>query len=141
MNKIFMSRIQIHKGNIFYLDTIGALLSICLLGIILPMNQSLHGMPRHILYGLCGWAFLCLIYDCCYLYWGKQNQPQWLFGIMTLNCMYCCITLILILLHFGDLSLFGKVYFISEIPIILSLVMLERNIFLKVTHDIPQNLK
>ena len=122
---------KVNASNIFYLDATGAVLSIFLLGILLPKVQNWHGMPINSLYGLCLWAGLCLTYNCCCIRFADYSNHKWLLGIMSLNVTYCIINLVLVMYHFEELTPLGVGYFVAEIPVILGLVLFERSIYKK----------
>ena len=122
---------KINERNIFYIDGAGAILSIFILGLVLPTFQHWHGMPRHILYGLCIWAVGCFLYNVCCIYFGDRGNAKWLAGIMVLNSLYCIITMVLLVIHFSVLTRIGVVYFISEIPVLVGLVLFEKGIYQK----------
>ena len=113
----------------FVLDGMGALLSVVLLGVVLPRLQPWLGMPLHIFYMLALWALGSLIYDGgCFLFVDHKN-PRYLKGIMAANVLYCGLTACLLVGHFTGLTLVGILYFLAEMPVILGLVMVERRIF------------
>ena len=122
---------KVDASNIFYLDATGAVLSIFLLGILLPKVQNWHGMPINSLYGLCLWAGLCLTYNCCCILFADCSNHKWLLGIMSLNVTYCIITSLLVMHHFAELTSRGVGYFVAEIPVVLGLVLFERSIYKK----------
>jgi len=122
---------NVNEENIFYLDASGAVLSIFLLGFVLPFFQGWHGMPFHTLYGLCLWACICLAYNLSCLFFGDRRNHKWLVGIMLLNFAYCIINVVLVFVHFTVLTKLGLFYFISELPVILGLVLFERKIYQK----------
>jgi len=82
----------VNERNIFLFDGIGALVSVFLLGVLLPAYQGLIGMPLHILYLLCSAPVLYLIYD-AYCFWlVNHRNPQWLKAIILANSFYCIVT-------------------------------------------------
>lgn len=119
---------SIAKFNIrtyFLVDFIGALVSMFFLGVILPIYQSYIGMPLKILYLLAGIPFFFFMFSLyAYLKAGK-NSSTLLRIIAVLNTLYCCLTLALLVYYRGDVTIFGYIYFIVEILIVLSLAFAE----------------
>ena len=114
---------------IFWIDAGGALLSTLLLLVLLPTIQPYLGMPIHVLYTLSLCPILCLLYDGYCLRFADLCNPNWLIGIMTMNTLYCVLSLILLVQHFSELTPFGIFYFILEQPVILGLVFWEYRIY------------
>lgn len=131
----------VNEENIFYLDASGAVLSIFLLGFFLPYFQVWHGMPFSTLYGLCLWACICLAYNVSCLFFGDRRNSKWLVGIMLLNVAYCIINLVLVIVHFAELTKIGLFYFMSELPVILALVVFERKIYHKAFSKVSEESK
>ena len=113
---------NIDARQIFWIDAGGAVLSILLLLVILPAIQPYMGMPIHVLYTLSLCPILCLLYDGYCLRFADLRNPIWLIGIMTMNTLYCVLSLILLVQHYSELTPFGIFYFISEQRVILGLV-------------------
>ena len=112
----------------FALDGAGALLSIVLLGVVLPILEPWLGMPKTVLQMLVFWPVVCLVYDIYCFNWARLTKPGWLRGIMVLNTLYCAVTAVLIGMHLDVLTTWGTVYFITEIPVIMALVAYEHTV-------------
>ena len=121
----------INPRNIFWLDAMGAALSMCLIGLVLPALEAYIGMPAHVLYWLTLYPLGCLSYDAFCLWRADLSQPRWLKGIMLANSLYCVLTIVLVALHYEQLTAWGVAYFVSEIPVIGGLVLLERRVLLR----------
>jgi len=119
---------NVNESSIFLLDGAGALLSVFLLGVMLPALQHWIGMPSYIFYYLATWAFGCLVYDLACFRFANHRDPKWLRGIMAANVLYCLLTVVLLVIHFKEMTSWGITYFLAEIPVILGLVFFERNI-------------
>ena len=128
------------ERNIFLFDGLGALVSVLLLGVLLPAYQDVIGMPLHILYLMCAAPVLYLIYD-AYCFWlANHRNPKWLKAIILANAFYCIFTGVLVVCYFDDLTTWGVIYFASELVVILSLVAYQRRFFLRVfqVNDHPE---
>ena len=116
---------KIDGRRIFLLDGVGAVLSVFLLGIVLPAMQPWLGVPHRMLYGL---ALLPVVYALysfgCYVFADHRN-PRWLMGIVVANTAYCVLTMSLLVVHAADLTLPGAVYFACDAVVILGVVALE----------------
>ena len=113
------------------MDGIGALVSIFLLGVLLPVYQDLIGMPIHILYLLCLAPLVYLVYD-SYCFWlVNHRDPKWLKAIILANFFYCFVTGILVVCYFSKLTVWGVAYFCAELVVILGLVAYQRKFFLR----------
>lgn len=118
----------LNKRNIFLLDGVGAFVSVCLLGVVLPAIEHWIGMPRHILYALAIWAFGCMIYSLCCFWLVNHRDFRWLQGIMAANVLYCVLTVFLVAQYFTEMTIWGIAYFLGEIPVLLGLVHFERKV-------------
>lgn len=115
--------------QIFFIDALGAVVSIILMGLILPALQLWHGMPIHALYACGIWATLSLVYSAGCFVLADSKQPKWLQGIMFLNTAYCGFTIFLLSSHRHTLTPLGFAYFLAEIIVILGLVLWERHVY------------
>lgn len=111
--------------RLFLFDSLGALLSAFLLGVILPSFESLFGMPSKVLYGLATLACLFAIYS----FWNharfKENWRPYLRGIAVVNLLYCCLTAALVIYFRQELTTWGLLYFLQEMVVIITLVVIE----------------
>ncbi|WP_424961380.1 hypothetical protein [Ekhidna sp.] len=123
MNKGIIENLSIRK--IFLIDSIGALLSAILLGLVLVHYHSLIGMPAHVLRVLAGVALLFMIYSFSCYYVNPVNAKARLRTIAIANLRYCVTTLILMGVYFDELTLLGLTYFMLEILVITFLARFE----------------
>jgi hypothetical protein len=114
-----------HPQRIFLLDGIGACVTAALLIGVLAPFEAVFGMPREVLYVLAAIAVVFAVYSlCCYRFAGNQWRPL-LKAISIANILYCCLTLFLVVLLYGQLSMWGVGYFLVEIAVVLGVVALE----------------
>ncbi len=120
-----LQKFALNKRTIFLVDGIGALLSALLLTFILVPFEKAFGMPKSVICPLSIPAFVFAIYSfSAYL----LNLKKWkvvLTIIMIANCLYCIITLSLLVLHYHSLTILGFAYFLGEIVIILFVARIE----------------
>jgi hypothetical protein len=119
---------MITNRNIFLVDGLGAMTSAILLWI---MTGSLHayvGMPVPVLNALAIAAvFFCLYSLTCFFLAGRRWKP-FLRVIAMINLLYCLTTAACLVRYWPLLKTPGKMYFILDILVILSLVYLELNL-------------
>jgi hypothetical protein len=120
-----LTKITSNPKLVFLLDCLGALLSAFLLGVVLPSFQPIFGMPNEILYGLATLAALFAIYSFWNYRWFKENWRPYLRGIALINLTYCALTLALVLYFYSSISVWGLLYFLLEIVIVVALAIFE----------------
>ena len=111
--------------KLFLIDSLGALLSAFLLGVVLTNFESTFGMPQKVLYFLSINACLLAIYSfMCYLLI-KKNWKFYLKIIAFTNLLYCFLTIGLMLYLYKELTNYGLIYFLSEVIVIITLAIIE----------------
>lgn len=120
------------KQNIFLLDGIGAVVSASLLYFVVVNNADFFGLePKIGTYLAIVPVFFCIYsLSCHFILRPKKLFSKLLFIIAIGNAMYCLYTLYLIFLKNPSkeelfLTVYGKIYFIGELLIIIPLVILE----------------
>ena len=117
--------------KLFLTDSAGAFITATLLVVVvIPFNEA-FGMPRSPLYCLSAIAYIFSIYSFCCWYIKTDQWPLLLKALSVANCVYCVLTVILLIKNIETLTLIGLVYFAGEIIIIFSLVSLEIRIIKK----------
>ncbi len=111
--------------QLLLVDAIGAMVTASLLGQIVARFEDFFGMPSKVSYILAMVAALFAIYSFIGHFLWKGNLKTYLTIIMIANLGYCLATSSLIFTYWHNLSVFGIVYFIGEIFIILALVRTE----------------
>lgn len=114
--------------NIFLLDSFGALLTTVLLYFILRTFNDFFGLPKYIFEYLSITAFIFFLYSISCYFLVNQNWKSLLKIICTANILYCILTLGILIYNHESVSIFGIIYFIAEILIIIGLVVLEMKI-------------
>lgn len=122
----------INPKNLFFIDSLGAMLSVILLGVVLPSFQPIFGMPEKVLSNLAAVAVVFNIYSfLCYV----RVTTRWrlFLGIIAVaNTLYCLSTLLLTFYYFNELTIIGVAYFVLEIPVIGGLAYIEfKHVFQK----------
>jgi hypothetical protein len=109
--------------RLFLLDGLGALVTAVMLGAVLTTFEPWFGMPKHILLPLSVVATCFAVYSLtCRV---RAAGARWLLGIAGANALYCVCTLSLILWLRSSLTWLGVAYFLGEIALISTLVIVE----------------
>ena len=115
----------VNPKKLFLIDSLGALLSAFMLGIILVRFEDTFGMPQKVLYFL---AFIACIFS-VYSFLGflgiTKNWRPYMKIIAMANLVYCCFTMALVIFLFQKLTILGLTYFILEIIVVIMLVIIE----------------
>ena len=110
---------------LFLTDSLGALLTAILLGFVLVRFEGFFGMPREVLYPLSFLAAFYAVYSfSCYWHLPDRWRP-FLRAIAVANLGYCCLTTGLVVYFYPQLTHWGVAYFLTEIIVIISLVLIE----------------
>jgi len=116
---------EILPKKLFLIDGLGALLTAALLAFLLANLESFFGMPQRILYPLAVVALAFAIYSFSCFSFLKKNWGRFLIVIALANLTYCAVTLYFIISLFEQLTIWGILYFIGEILIVVSLAVVE----------------
>ncbi|EOQ94841.1 hypothetical protein LEP1GSC195_0801 [Leptospira wolbachii serovar Codice str. CDC] len=113
---------------IFLLDGLGAILSAVLLAFVLPLFIDFLGMPLETLYTLSILPIVYAIYSLlCYF----LNPFQWKFYLRVIasaNFLYCLVTMVYLILNLDQTTIFGELYFVLEMLVIVSLATFEMKV-------------
>ena len=116
---------MIPPQKLFLVDSLGALLSAILLGLVLTRFEKTFGMPQNELYILAVIPCIFTMYSfLCFLSKTKNWRPLMKI-IATANFLYCCLTAGLMVYFYEKLTVLGLIYFILEIIIVISLAFIE----------------
>jgi len=109
--------------RLFLLDGVGAAVTAVMLGAVLPAFEPAFAMPRRILVWLALVAASFAVYSLtCH---ARAASARLLLGIAVANAAYCVSTLGLVLLLRGSLTWLDLAYFLGEIILISTLVIVE----------------
>ncbi len=117
-----------HQANVkklFYLDALGALLSVFLLGIVLVQLEWFFGFPKSALYILASIPVIFFIYDLLCLKLIKSNLGPYLKIIAIANISYCFISIGFAVYHQASVTIWGWVYLFLETIILIILALIE----------------
>jgi|JI9StandDraft_1071089.scaffolds.fasta_scaffold05310_7 hypothetical protein len=124
MNTNFFLFNKKYTENIFLIDGLGALLTCILLG-VLSLMESFIGFPKEYLFYLIPIALCLSFYSLTFHFLKSTNSKKYLSILAFFNFIYCCLTLFFIFQSRNIITIFGVLYFTSEIIIILLLVIYE----------------
>lgn len=114
--------------NVFLLDAFGALLTSILLYFIFRNFNDFFGLSKDIFERLSIIAFIFFAYSISCYFLVKQNWKSFLKIICVANILYCLLTFGVILYNYKTISIYGTIYFLAEIAVIIGLVILEMKI-------------
>lgn len=112
--------------KLFLFDAIGAIISSILLAVVLTSYESFFGIPKNTLYILAAIPIVYVVYDI--ISYRSNNTKLLLKGIAFLNVTYCFFSFILTSTHYETITLFGWLYIIGEVCIVLLLARFELTI-------------
>ncbi|MCU0325747.1 MAG: hypothetical protein MUF45_10915 [Spirosomaceae bacterium] len=116
-----------NSPKIFVLDASGAFVSVILLSNLYIFNEY-FGMPKNVLLIFIGIALVFFLYSAIIHFINPLRWRTYLKIIAILNICYCAFTLYHVFLCFENLTLYGKLYFLGEILVIILLSIYELRI-------------
>lgn len=117
----------LNTRSIFLFDGLGAVFSATLTGLVLPFWASELGVSPGLLRGLGLLAALFAVYSLGCFALVRTLRRGHLVAIMAANLGYCALTLFLAFALAG-LTVWGRTYFLLEIPVILGVVAVEAKV-------------
>ncbi|WP_299315064.1 hypothetical protein [uncultured Aquimarina sp.] len=111
--------------QLFFIDGLGALLTIFFLTIVLTTFQEYIGMPKKTLYFLSVIAVIYGIHSISCYFLNPRNWHPFLKIIAFANLAYCFITIVFIYYYFQNMTVLGLLYFFLELLVIFGLVAIE----------------
>jgi len=120
-----MSKMILNPKKLFLIDSLGGLLSAFLLGAVLASFETTFGMPQKVLYFLSFIACVYAIYSFLSYWQIKENWRLYMRIIVIANMIYCLLTIGLVIYYYQELTKLGVIYFLLEIVVIISLVIIE----------------
>lgn len=122
--KLFLNR-DFLKSFIFLIDGVGALVSVAIVGFVLPHFRQFLGVPVEVLYVLAAIAFVFAIYSLTCFRLIKINKRYWLRIIIYGNTLYTGLSLSFLYYYRQELTLIGKSLFIFEAIVLMFLIAIE----------------
>ncbi len=126
--------------HLFLIDGIGAFVSALFLWLLIVPFESFFGFPADVAKTLSVIPFVYAIYSLSCYFFEKWQRIPFIQVIMAANILYCILSLVLVVVWFDQITLFGLWYFLSEKVIILALVMWEWKIVQQI-HKKRRNLR
>jgi hypothetical protein len=109
--------------QLFLLDGLGAAVTAVMLGVVLPAFEPAFAMPKRSLLALALVAASFAAYSLtCH---ARAADARFLLGIAVANAAYCVCTLGLLVSLRGSLTWLDMAYFLGEIFVIATLVIVE----------------
>ncbi|SDC29180.1 hypothetical protein SAMN05421749_10425 [Acinetobacter marinus] len=126
-----------HPQKLFWIDGLGAIISVCMIGVVLVELQVLVGIPKSTLYLLALFPCIFATYDFYCYYVRHHHLHDQLYIIATMNLFYCCLSLAVAIYHRSQITCLGWIYVLAEISVITVLARFEVSVA-KHLHDSPQ---
>jgi hypothetical protein len=114
-----------NKKNIFLIDGIGALFSFISIWVLLIGFPKFFGVPIYIAKNL---SILPLLFSLFSLTCYTIKPSKWFFFLRLVsmaNVAYCLLTLIIVVIYYNEMTVYGVLYFIIEKLIVLPLAWIE----------------
>jgi len=131
-----MIKMTLAPKRLLLIDSLGAMLSALLLGIVLGRFEAAFGMPRKVLYLLSGLAWVYAMYSFLCYWRVEEKWRPYMRVIAVANLCYCCLTIGLVIHYRQELTWLGWTYFLLEVVVILSLITMELKTVSKFPGDI-----
>ena len=112
-------------SSIFLVDGIGALITASLLFFVVAPNGSFFGTPETIVHYFALVALVFAVHSLACAPWAKKKSRFLLRIIAIANTLYCAATFSMLISFREQISLWGWIYFLLEILIVLSLARFE----------------
>jgi len=123
-----IKRFELNPKKLFLVDGFGAILTAFLLGIVLVKLERFFGIPSSALYFLATLPIFFAIYD-FYCYKKGNDKPGiMLKRIAIMNLLYCCVSIGFAIYHNQEIKLFGWIYILNEVVIIVLLAIIELSV-------------
>jgi hypothetical protein len=124
--KSFLNAIyQLHPRRIFLLDALGALLTACILGLILPQFKDEFLLNIEVFYLLAAYVVILFFYSFSIVLIQPVNWVLLMRIIAMANAAYCFFTFGIIFFVSPTISTLGIAYFVGEAGVILRIAYLE----------------
>lgn len=111
--------------KLLIVDSVGAALTSFIIGMVMPALPRVFMVPTSICYSLAGVAILFAIYSFTCAALLRSSFRQYLLAIAVANLMYCIATACVVCMYFHQFTLHSIIYFLLEICLIISLVIIE----------------
>ncbi len=120
-----MNVFEDNPKKLFIIDGVGALVSAFFLGVVLVKFESFFGIPQSALYVLAIIPCFFFIYDLISFKSNEEKTGRNLKAIALLNMAYVFLSIGMSVYHFQSIKVFGWIYIIGEILILLFLIRIE----------------
>ncbi|OJJ14323.1 hypothetical protein BKI52_43370 [marine bacterium AO1-C] len=111
--------------KLFLIDSLGALLTALMTGVVLTTLEAHIGMPVKTLYYLAMIACIFAVYSLWNHLKMKPNWPFFMKIIAIANLTYCSATFALAIYHRETVTLLGFIYFALEVAVVVALATIE----------------
>lgn len=116
---------KINPTRLFLIDSLGALLSALMLGLVLANLENVFGIPPGVLYFLAFIACIFFVYSFLCFKGNIENWRPYMKLIAIANLLYCCLTIGVIIYIPQKPTALGLLYFVLEIFAVTILATIE----------------
>lgn len=128
MIRQFIQDLRDNPRKLFIVDGLGAVVTAFSLSVILVRFEHIFGIPPYMLYIL---AIFPVVYGLFDIYSFRSNESKWpkyLRVVAILNLSYCFISLAMAFYHAQSIRVWGWLYLINEIIVIVVLSIFELSV-------------
>jgi hypothetical protein len=117
--------------KLFLIDSLGAFLSAIMLGLVLTRFETFFGVPADVLRILAIIPCVFFFYSFLFHLIKTKNERFYLTIIAVANLLYCCLTTFYVFQRYQKLTVWGLIYFVAEIIVVVILALYELKIVKK----------
>lgn len=137
LTRELVERFARRPRRLFLVDGLGAMVTALLVGVVLPALGEHIGTPRPVLRTLALTAAVFSVYSLTCAATRPARWPAWLQGIAIANAGYCLATAAVLIRFRATLQALDWLYFVGEIVLVSTLVMLELRVARAAAPDGP----
>lgn len=120
-----INTLMLQPKKLFLVDGFGAMLTAIMMAAVVARFEAFVGLLPSIAYCLSGVAVIFMIYSFSCYFFVSDNWRPFLKVIASVNGVYCCFTMGLILYYYQTLTALGVTYFLLEILVVGGLAFFE----------------
>jgi hypothetical protein len=114
--------------KLFLIDSLGAFFSAIMLGLVLTRLETFFGVPADVLRILAIIPCVFFFYSFLFHLIKTKNERFYLTIIAVANLLYCCLTTFYVFQRYQKLTVWGLIYFVAEIIVVVILALYELKI-------------
>lgn len=116
-----------NNKNIFLFDAMGALTSLIMTGIVLPLFSEQLGLTKYTLYGMALFPLIyCLYSITCFL---LPQRKSWMLPLLIFANSFYCFVSASVMMWVGGIALIGYLFLTSEVLVLLGVIFIEWTVY------------